>query len=106
MGAFEERAAQNEVLFRSVNEQIEKLGHTERLVAFVCECSDGTCTQQVELTLSEYEEVRSEARWFAIGPGHVTEAIEHVVRTTERYLIVEKDTPEATAIVEESDPRD
>jgi hypothetical protein len=105
MGAFEERAAQNEALFRSVNEQIEKLGHSERLVAFVCECSDGTCTQKIELTIAEYEEVRSDARWFAIGPGHVTNEIEHVVRTTERYVIVEKDTPEAAAIVEDTDPR-
>ena len=106
MGAFEERAAQNEALFRSVNEQIEQLGHIERLVAFVCECSDGTCTQKIELTIAEYEEVRSDARWFAIRPGHLTNEIEHVVRTNERYVIVEKDTPDAAAIVEDSDPRD
>ena len=29
MGTFEERAAQNETLFRSVNEEIEKLGQVE-----------------------------------------------------------------------------
>jgi hypothetical protein len=109
MGTFEERAAQNEVLFRSVNEQIEKLGQVEPgppLVSFVCECSDGTCTLQIELTTGEYEEVRSEGRWFAVAPGHVADEIEHLVRTTERYLIVEKDTPEAAEIVEGSDPRD
>ena len=109
MGAFEERAAQNEGLFRSVNEQIEKLGQVEparHLVAFVCECSNGTCTLQIELTIGEYEEVRSDGRWFAIAPGHVTDELEHVVRSTERYVIVEKDTPEAAEIVEENDPRD
>ncbi|MDX6424613.1 MAG: hypothetical protein QOD52_18 [Gaiellaceae bacterium] len=111
METFEERAAQNEALFRSVNEQIEKLGQVEsksgqRPIAFVCECSDGTCAEQLQLTIGEYEEVRSEGRWFAIVPGHLTERIEHVVRTTDRYLIVEKDTPAAVEIAEISDPRD
>jgi hypothetical protein len=108
MNAFEERAAQNEVLFRSVNEEIEKLGRadTERLRRFVCECSDGTCTEEIQLTVAEYEAVRSQSRWFAIVPGHVTGEIEHVIRSTERYLVVEKDTPGATEIVELTDPRD
>ena len=55
--SFEERAAKNEVLFRRVNEEIEKLGQVERkagrFTAFVCECSDGTCAQQVQLTIPE-----------------------------------------------------
>jgi hypothetical protein len=111
MDAFEERAANNEALFRKVNEAIEKLGQVEsksgeHFTAFVCECSDGTCAEQLQLTLGEYEEVRSEGSWFAIAPGHVTEQIEHVVRTTDRYLIVEKDTPAAAEIAGISDPRD
>jgi hypothetical protein len=111
MSTFEERAAQNEALFRSVNEEIEKLGRValdtkEHRAAFVCECSDGACTVQVELSASEYEEVRSESRWFVVSPGHVTSEIEHVVKTTERYAIVAKDTPQAVEIVETSDPRD
>ena len=108
MGTYEDRAAQNEVLFRSVNEQIEKLGREsdQRHVQFVCECSNGACAEQIQLTLGEYEEVRSQSRWFAIVPGHLTEQIEHVVQMNERYLIVEKDTPDAAAIAEASDPRD
>jgi hypothetical protein len=110
MGTFEERAAQNEALFRSVNEQIEKLGQVEsksgpHLIAFVCECSDGTCAERIHLTIGEYEEVRSEGRRFAIFPGHLTAQIEHVVRTTDRYAIVEKDTPASVEIAEVSDPR-
>lgn len=102
---------QNEALFRSVNQEIEKLGEvepgsTQHLTAFVCECSDGTCAERVRLTIAEYEEVRSHSRWFAIYPGHVTRQIEHVVRSTERYLIVEKDTPTSVRIAEISDPRD
>jgi hypothetical protein len=110
MSAFEDRAAQNEALFRRVNEEIEKLGQVERsagrFTAFVCECSDGTCAKQVELTIAEYEEVRSESRWFAIAPGHVTDQIEHVVRKNDRYAIVEKDSPGAASIADVTDPRD
>jgi hypothetical protein len=105
---FAERAAQNEALFRTVNEEIEKLGRdpAQRYIEFVCECSDGTCAARIQLTIGEYEEVRSEARWFVIMPGHLAEPIEHVVRSTDRYLIVEKDTPGAAEIAEISDPRD
>jgi hypothetical protein len=107
----EQRAAQNEALFRNVNEEIEKLGQVEpgrepRYTAFVCECSDGTCAEQIHLTIDEYEDVRSQSRWFAIAPGHVDERIEHVVRLTDRYLIVEKNTPSSATIAEISDPRD
>jgi hypothetical protein len=108
---FEQRAAQNEALFRNVNEEIEKLGLVESesgqpLAAFVCECSDGTCAEQVQLTIGEYEEVRSRSRWFAIAPGHVTAEVERVVRTTDRYVIVEKDAPDAAEIADVTDPRD
>ena len=108
MSAFEDRAAQNEVLFRSVNEQIERLGQEtdQQYLQFVCECSNGVCTESLQLTLREYEEVRSHGRLFAIVPGHLTEQIEHVVRTSDRYLVVEKDTPDAVEIAEASDPRD
>ena len=50
--------------------------------------------------------MRSDGRWFAVDPAHVTEEIEHIVRTNERYVIVEKDTPVAVEIAEISDPRD
>jgi hypothetical protein len=109
---FEHRAARNEALFRSVNEEIEKLGLAagsqpeERQIGFVCECSNGSCIETVQLTVPEYEEVRSGSRWFAILPGHLNPEIEHVVQTHPHYLIVEKDTPAATRIADDTDPRD
>ena len=99
------------MLFRTVNEEIEKLGRADahadaRLVGFVCECSDETCAQQIQLTSDEYEKVRSDGRRFAVAPGHVTEAVEHVVETADRFVVVEKDTPVAAKIAEDADPRD
>jgi hypothetical protein len=110
MDSMDQRAAQNETHFRSVNEEIERLGQgagPEPLyTAFVCECSDGTCAERIQLTTAEYEDVRSNSRWFVTAPGHVNLRIEHVVRTTDRYVIVEKDTPSSATIAEISDPRD
>jgi hypothetical protein len=111
MDPVKQRAAQNEALFRRVNEEIETLGQVEPgpeplYTAFVCECSDGTCAERIQLTIDEYEDVRSQSRWFAIAPGHVNERIERVIRLTDRYLIVEKDTPSSATIAEISDPRD
>jgi hypothetical protein len=111
LSKFEERAAQNEALFRSVNEEIERLGFgnpysEDRLIGFICECSDSNCTANVQLSIPEYEEVRSVSRWFAVLPDHVTEAIEHVVQTHDRYVVVEKDTPTAAQIAEETNPRE
>jgi hypothetical protein len=110
MDPMDQRAAQNETLFRSVNEEIEGLGQgagPEPLyTAFVCECSDGTCAERIQLTIAEYEEVRSHSRWFVTAPGHVNLRMEHVVRTTGRYVIVEKDIPSSATIAEISDPRD
>ena len=109
---FEHRAARNEALFRSVNEEIEKLGVAtesnpeECRIGFVCECSDGSCIETVQLTVPEYEEVRSGSRWFVIVPDHLTQEIEHVVQTHPHYLIVQKDTPTATRIADDTDPRD
>jgi hypothetical protein len=110
MDPMEQRAAQNETLFRSVNEEIERLGQgagPESLyTAFVCECSDGTCAERIQLTIAEYEDVRSHSRWFATASGHVNLRIERVVRTTDRYVIVEKNNPTSATIAEISDPRD
>ena len=57
----EVRIARTESLFRDVNERIAE--SAERFDAdsteFVCECSDQACTERVEATLDEYQEVRA-----------------------------------------------
>jgi hypothetical protein len=94
--ARETRAATNQALFRQANEQVEPLNEAFSVVlplsAFVCECADETCTQQISLTLDEYEAVRSDPHRFAVAPGgeHVLPEIERVVGSYERYVVVEK----------------
>lgn len=110
MGAFEERVARNEALFREVNERVQELA--ERFATdpslptgFVCECSNADCHAHVEVPWEVYEQIRSNPRRFVVLPGHQLDEIEHVVEQTDAYMIVEKDTPTAIAVSERHDPR-
>jgi hypothetical protein len=81
------------VLFREVNERLEKAAHTfgaDGPISFVCECSSTDCVTQIELSHDEYERIRSVPTWFAVTPGHEIPDLEDVVELTERYAIVAK----------------
>jgi hypothetical protein len=85
-----ERVARNEATFRSVNEAIERGRDTlDGVVGFVCECAQLGCNEIIELTLREYENVRGDARWFAVRHGHERDT-EQVVETHARYLVIAK----------------
>lgn len=58
----------------------------------------------MELTLGEYQEVRSHPNRFAVLPGHVLEVVERVVAAHDGFVVVEKVGP-AAAYAAESDPR-
>jgi hypothetical protein len=96
MDARETRSAKNEALLREVNDRIEEVG--ERLnvlpgdekLDFRCECGREDCDSFVGLTVSEYEQVRSNNDRFAVVPGHEDPEIERVVERGERYLVVDK----------------
>ena len=111
-----QRQARNEALLREVNEQIERVDQTtqeaglseDATFEFLCECgrvkgADISCDEHVEMTLAEYEDVRSQDDRFALVPGHETPELEEVVRRTDKFVIVDKN-PEAEPIVED-DPR-
>ena len=110
-----ERTARNEALIRAVNERIEQVDKAaqeanpeEALFEFLCECGDGDagdvgCEAHIELTIREYEAVRSQDDRFALHPGHEQEAIESVAARNERFVIVDK-KPGVERFVED-DPR-
>lgn len=74
------RIGKNESLFRAANEAIEleaeSIGVGADPVPFVCECPDPSCTEIVELTLAEYEEVRTGPTRFFVLPGHQALAVQ------------------------------
>jgi hypothetical protein len=104
----EERLAQNEVFFRTVNEGIEqqatRFGGDDDY-EFICECASRSCLDRVSLTLREYEHIRAEGTRFVVLPGHENVELELVVETAPSYNVVEKDGA-AGIVADLSDPRD
>ncbi len=102
----QERAAQNEVLFREAN---EKLGIKRQdlelggATPFLCECGDSSCTELVRLSLEQYEHVRARANRFLVAPGHDEENARQV-EEHDGYAIIEK-VGLAGRIAEEENPR-
>jgi hypothetical protein len=86
----QERAANNQAIFRSVNERAEGLPPEER--AFTCECWRIGCARPIEMGLDEYEAIRTHPSRFAVcpSPNHVNDQVERVVERHERYWVVEK----------------
>jgi hypothetical protein len=112
-----ERKARNEALIREVNgwiEQVDKaaeeasLAPEEAFFEFLCECGaedagDIGCEEHVQLTIREYEKIRSQDDRFVVYPGHEQEEIEWVAARDERFVVVDK-RPVADPFVED-DPR-
>jgi hypothetical protein len=59
-------------------------------IPFLCECMDDTCLARVELTLEEYEGVRSRENRFVIAHDHPRLPGERIVQENGSYQIVEK----------------
>jgi hypothetical protein len=86
-------AAKNQALFREINERLRELkSGAEEHAGFTCECADVVCLQTIDLTLVEYEAVRSSPTRFAVvaDERHVVPEAERVVERTDRYWVVEK----------------
>jgi hypothetical protein len=103
----QERLGANEAVFRQVNEGIERgqwPGEEDAPVGFRCECAQLGCNEIVELSVHEYESVRTNPRHFIVLPGHERPDAEVVIETRPGYLVVEK-LDQAGAMAEETDPR-
>jgi hypothetical protein len=90
------RAAENQSLFRQVNERIKELNavfdQLTPYASWACECANLGCIERIELTLAEYEELRGYPTRFAVAPDetHLVQGVERVVHQTGRYWVVEK----------------
>jgi 5-bromo-4-chloroindolyl phosphate hydrolysis protein len=103
------RVGLNESIFRQVNEQIEALNRDFRTelptMRVICECADGDCTEQLQISKSVYERVRADPRRYIVVPGHELPEFESVVDRGSGYDVVEKRDGTAAAVAEETDPR-
>ena len=112
VGAREERLAQNEALFREVNERVAEIAthfievETKgEAVEFICECGRRDCAEPITMTVAEYQAIRADATRFAVLPGHELPEVESVVKRHPTYVVVEKREEDAQEIARETDPR-
>jgi hypothetical protein len=88
------KAAQNQLVFRSVNQQIKHLG--ERILDavseldFACECDDPACVKMITLPLAEFTEIDRMENRFLVLPGHEDDAVEEVITRHDGYVLVAK----------------
>lgn len=89
------RVGLNEALFRTVNDQVRRVGErfavlTDPLSA-ICECGRIDCNDRLDLPVEDYERIRSDPTLFIVRPGHVAEDVESVVERQADYWVVRKD---------------
>lgn len=104
------RLAENEVVFRSYNENMQKgLGDLAQVAKedsqehlmldpdaplhFYCECSDENCDQRILLTSREYASIHAKRNRFIVIPNHEVKSIEHIVQSFDSYSVIEKQIP-------------
>lgn len=102
-----ERLSENEVVFRRLNEQVQKgldevnaiaRAHDARPIDFnmhrplhfYCECSNEQCAEQINISLHDYNQVHKDREAFTIKPGHNVPEVDEVVDETPRYAVVKK----------------
>jgi hypothetical protein len=109
MDARELRLAQNETIFREINERVRDVarshGTDSHVYSFFCECANTDCTLQVELTTADYERVRADGARFFISPGHELPEIERILEQHDGWSLIEK-KGDAAVYARDVDPRE
>jgi hypothetical protein len=91
----EQRSTENQELFRTANDRLEdrvhEYGRDGAAIPFLCECADGACLGRVELTIVQYDVVRTHPKRFVILPGHPRVEGEEIIEDHGHFHVVEKE---------------
>jgi hypothetical protein len=105
------RVGENEVLFRTVNEEVQALDRRfgartgAQTMEIVCECGRTDCMERIELLPDMYEALRADGARFAVKPGHVVPEVEEVAERQDRYWVVRKREGGPAELARSADPR-
>jgi CheY-like chemotaxis protein len=105
----QKQIGRNEDEARAANEIVSVEGeqarmHGSELLAVLCECGDRACHAPLDMTVDDYEEIRSEPDHFAVLDGHEILEAEHIIARRAEYLIVQK-FGDAGKVAKDGDPR-
>ena len=97
------RVAENEILFRRLNELVAGGRRAGQKFEIICECEDTGCMDHVRVTSEAYARARSEPTDFLLKRGHSKPEFEAVIERHDDFVVVRK-TGEAAAFAERLDP--
>ena len=106
----EVRAAENQSLFREVNERVKDLNVSFSFVTkvgeWICECANDTCFEHLALSADEYEAIRQDGASFLVATSdeHVWPDVERVTERNGRYWVVEMND-RAAELAKRANPR-
>lgn len=103
----ERRMAENQVVFRKLNEQVQKNLDQANAIAteegqgpihfdsdtplhFYCECSDNNCRKRIRISLKAYNKIHEARNNFTIVCGHEVSKLEDVISEGPEYCVVAK----------------
>jgi hypothetical protein len=78
------RAVEN--VFREINESFLKLDHPH----FVCECSDTSCAEPIDVRAETMRSLREDRNLYVIKPAHINTDLEELVEAHPEFVIVRK----------------
>jgi hypothetical protein len=84
-------------LYRAVNERILDVSTTwaagSEPVGFLCECGDENCYGVLNLTIRDFEAIRSAPNQFLVLRGHQTPDVDNVLAQNNGYLVIARGEP-------------
>ena len=90
----EVRAAQNQMLFRTVNARIRELGEkifdAASELDFACECENADCVKTISMPVAEFAAIEQLENQFVVLPGHEVPEVEDTVAERDGFILVSK----------------
>lgn len=107
--------AENQVVFRKMNEQakafvdelaliadadasMSDMRHDDKPLQFYCECSDENCRLRFAVRPSVYSSIHAKPDHFVVLSGHNLPAIESVVEEYDDFIVVRKFTAPSQSV--------
>jgi hypothetical protein len=78
------RAVEN--VFRQINESFLKLDHPH----FICECSDTSCTEAIDVSVETMRSLRDDRNLYVVKPTHINADLEDAVEAHPKFVVVRK----------------
>jgi hypothetical protein len=78
------RAVEN--VFRQINESFLKLNSPR----FICECSDTTCTDPIEVSAETMRSLHNDPNLYVVKPMHINTDLEDLVESHDAFVVVRK----------------